>query len=152
LAAENLNGVVDDLPQRLGRPHLEHGRFEHVILKTAVDEMSAFAGSRLHREGMGGHPGDFLFHQFEIGNWLLKLHAFLVVAGGGADTSFSCPSAAGAECSASKVKYGQCDTQPLADLSQHVFGRYDHVLEGNPAGGVAANAGLCHAWLQYFEA
>src|SRR5579871_6742967 len=57
-----------------------------------------------------------------------------------------------AERRAAKVKHGQRDTQSLADLSQHVLGRHDHVLEGKAAGGGAANARLGHARFQHLEA
>ena len=53
--------------ERLGGPDLEHGGFEHVVLGAAVDEGGALAGRRLHGEGVGGHVGDLLLDQLELG-------------------------------------------------------------------------------------
>ncbi len=81
LAAVDLHGVVDDLPQRLGGPDLEHGGFEHVVLEAAVDEAGALGRGRLHGEGVGGHVGDLLLDQLELAERLLELHACLGVLG-----------------------------------------------------------------------
>src|SRR5437016_1951130 len=51
LATVDLHRVVDDLPEYVGGPDLEHGGFEHVVVGATVDEVSALADGRFHGEG-----------------------------------------------------------------------------------------------------
>ena len=141
LAAEDLHRVVDDLPQCLGGPHLEHGGFEHVILEAAVDEAGTLARRRLHREGVGGHVGDLFLDQLELGQRLLELHALLGVRRRRRATQIlAAPVQLAPKVVRPKSSTVRRDAQPLADLAEDVLGRHDHVLEGEPARGGAANA------------
>jgi hypothetical protein len=74
-AAIHLESIVHEQPQRFGSEDLQHRRFEHVILKAAVDQRRGDGGHRLHGVSAGGHAGDFLFDQLELAEGVAELAA-----------------------------------------------------------------------------
>ena len=104
LPAEDLDRVVDDRPEMFGGEHLQDGRFEHVIFGPAIDEGRALHRQRLHRESVGRHVGDLLFHQLELGERLLKLDPALGVLDRRLDADFGRPGATRAERRAAEVE------------------------------------------------
>jgi hypothetical protein len=72
-AAMDLEGVVDDHPERLGREDLQHRGLDHVILQPSVDERCGDRGHRAHRKGIGSHARKPLLDEFEIAERVAKL-------------------------------------------------------------------------------
>ena len=69
----DLEGVVHRLPQAIGCKDFQHRSFDHVILKTAINQRSGHVRHRFHRVNIGGHAGNFLFHQIEVTQRLFEL-------------------------------------------------------------------------------
>ncbi len=81
-AAEYLECVVDDRPQPFGAPDFEHRRFEHVVFEAAIDEAGGNGRHGFHGVRPGGHAGEFLLHEFKLGQRTAELAPCAGVIGG----------------------------------------------------------------------
>ena len=151
LPAEDLDRVVDDRPQGIGGPDLEHGGFQ-LDVATAVDEGSALVDRGFHGEGVGRHVGDLLLDQLEFAQRLLELHPLLGMGGGRFEADLGHAGTAGPEGDPAVVQRIESDLQPLAELTEEILRRHRHVVEGQPSGGRAADPHFRHACFQHFEA
>ena len=144
-AAVDLERVVDDLPQRLGREDLQHRRLDHVILQPAIDERRGDGRHRLHRVGARRHARDLLFHQLEIAERVAELTPRPRVMRGEAQAGLRRAGAARAESRAAKIEHAERDLQPFAQRAEDVFAGHWHVAEGEASRGGAADAEFFHA-------
>ena len=120
LAAEDLERLVDALPEGLGREDLEDRGLEHVVFGAPIDQGGRLVGRGFHRVGRGGEIGDLLLDQLEVGEGPAELTTLRRVARRGGEADLGQSRATGTEGRPAEVEDRQRDLEPLAQRAEDI--------------------------------